>query len=193
MMICTDEELVKRHLNGDEQAFNELVERYSSSIYNLAYRILLDRAEAEDIVQDTFLRAYLALPHSHTERPFRPWVITIALNACRSALRKKRPLLFAEVTPQDEDEDEFIDTLPSESKSPAEVMETEELESLLRQAVAALPEEERMILTLRYNENLSYEQIGELLQIPTGTVGTHLYRAKRHLYAAISDNQEVNS
>lgn len=192
-MTCTDEELVKRHLNGDEQAFNELVERYSSSIYNLAYRILLDRAEAEDIVQDTFLRAYLALPHSDSERPFRPWVITIALNACRSALRKKRPLLFAEVTPQDEDEDEFIETLPAEIESPAEVMETEELESLLRQAIAGLPEEERMILTLRYNENLSYEQIGELLQIPAGTVGTHLYRAKRHLYAAISDNQEVNS
>jgi len=192
MMTCTDEELVQRHLNGDEQAFNELVERYSSSIYNLAYRILLDRAEAEDIVQDTFLRAYLALPHSHTERPFRPWVITIALNACRSVLRKKRPLLFAEVTPQDEDEDEFIETLPSESVSPAEAMETEELESLLRQAVTALPEEERIILTLRYNENLSYEQIGELLQIPAATVGTHLYRAKRRLYAAISDNQEVN-
>jgi RNA polymerase sigma-70 factor (ECF subfamily) len=193
MKTCSDEELVQHHLDGDGQAFNELVERYSSRIYNLAFRFLLDRAEAEDIVQETFLRAYVALPHSQKGRPFRPWVITIALNACRSALRKKRPLLFAEMVSREEDEDEYLENIPSENESPADAMETEELEDVLRKAVTTLPAEERMILTLRYNEDLSYEEIGEQLHIPVSSVGTHLYRAKRRLYAALSENQEVNS
>jgi RNA polymerase sigma-70 factor (ECF subfamily) len=191
-MTWTDEELVQRYLNGEEQAFNQLVGRYTSRLYNLAYRILLDQAEAEDLVQETFLHVYLALPRSRTARPFRPWVTAILLNACRSALRKKRPLLFAEMASSDEDEDSFVENIPSEDEPTIETMEKEQLENALRLAVATLPEEERLILTLRYNENLSYEQIGELLQIPATTVGTHLYRAKRRLYVALTENQEVD-
>lgn len=191
-MACTDEELVQRHLSGDEQAFDELVGRYSDRLYNLAYRILLDGPEAEDIVQETFLRAYQALPHSQADRPFRPWLMTIALNACRNRLHKKRPLLFAEVVSEGEDEQAFVEMIPSEDQSPAERMETEELEDELRVAMRSLPAEERLILTLRYNEELSYEQIAELLQIPVPTVGTHLYRAKRRLYTALVEDQEVN-
>jgi RNA polymerase sigma-70 factor, ECF subfamily len=191
-MTCSDEELVKRHLEGDEQSFNQLVERYTGRLYNLAYRILLDQGEAEDIVQETFLHVYQALPFSQIDRPFRPWVTTIALNACRSLLRKKRPLVFADMVPAGDDEEEaFVESIPAEAETPAEVMEAEELEVALRQAVSTLPEEDRMILTLRYNEDLSYEQIGELLHIPTQTVGTHLYRAKRRLYTAMVTNQEA--
>lgn len=189
-MTCSDEELVKRHLEGDEQSFNQLVERYTGRLYNLAYRILLNQGEAEDIVQETFLHVYQALPHSQIDRPFRPWVTTITLNACRSALRKKRPLTFAEIAPEEDEAETFVENIPAENESPAEVMEGEELEMELQQAVSSLPEEERMILTLRYNEDLSYEQIGELLHIPVPTVGTHLYRAKRHLYAVLVANQE---
>jgi RNA polymerase sigma-70 factor (ECF subfamily) len=192
-MACTDEELVQRHLSGDEQAFGQLVKRYKDRLYNLAYRILLDGPEADDIVQETFLRAYQALPHSQVDRPFRPWLMTIALNACRNRLHKKRPLLFAEVVSEGEDEQTFVEMIPSEDQSPAEWMETEELEDELRLAMHSLPAEERLILTLRYNEELSYEQIAELLQIPVPTVGTHLYRAKRRLYTALVEDQEVNS
>jgi RNA polymerase sigma-70 factor (ECF subfamily) len=191
-MACTDEELIQRHLSGDEQAFGQLVERYTDRLYNLAYRILLDGPEAEDIVQETFLRAYQALPHSQVDHPFRPWLMTIALNACRNRLHKKRPLLYAEVVSEGEDEQAFVEMIPSEDQSPAEWMETEELEDELRLAMHSLPAEERLILTLRYNEELSYEQIAELLQIPVPTVGTHLYRAKRRLYTALVEDQEVN-
>jgi RNA polymerase sigma-70 factor (ECF subfamily) len=191
-MACTDEELVQRHLSGDEKAFGQLVERYTDRLYNLAYRILLNGPEAEDIVQETFLRAYQALPHSQADRPFRPWLMTIALNACRNRLHKKRPLLFAEVVSESEDEQAFVEMIPSEDQSPAERMETEELEDELRVAMRSLPAEERLILTLRYNEELSYEQIAELLQIPVPTVGTHLYRAKRRLYTALVEDEEVN-
>jgi RNA polymerase sigma-70 factor (ECF subfamily) len=191
-MACTDEELVQRHLSGDEQAFGQLVKRYKDRLYNLAYRILLDGPEADDIVQETFLRAYQALPHSQVDRPFRPWLMTIALNACRNRLHKKRPLLFTEVVSEGEDEQAFVEMIPSEDQSPAERMETEELEDELRLALRSLPAEERLILTLRYNEELSYEQIAELLQIPVPTVGTHLYRAKRRLYTVLVEEQEVN-
>jgi RNA polymerase sigma-70 factor (ECF subfamily) len=191
-MTCSDEELVKRHLEGDEQSFNQLVERYTGRLYNLAYRVLLDQAEAEDIVQETFLHVYEALPHSQIDLPFRPWVTTITLNACRSALRKKRPLAFAEIAPEADGAETFVENIPAEDETPAEAMEGEELEIALRQAVSALPEEERMILTLRYNEDLSYEQIGELLHIPVRTVGTHLYRAKQRLYTTLVADQEAD-
>lgn len=192
-MTCSDEELVKRHLEGDEQSFNQLVERYTGRLYNLAYRMLLDQGEAEDVVQETFLHVYQALPLSQIERPFRPWVTTIALNACRSALRKKRPLVFADMVPAGDDEENFVENIPAEDETPAELMEGEELETALRQAVGSLPEEDRMLLTLRYNENFSYEQIGELLHIPVSTVGTHLYRAKQRLYTLLVADQEADS
>jgi RNA polymerase sigma-70 factor (ECF subfamily) len=190
-MTCSDEELVKRFLEGDEQSFNQLVERYTGRLYNLAYRFLLDRGEAEDIVQETFLHVYEALPSSQIERSFRPWVTTITLNACRSLLRKKHPLVFADMVPAGDEEETFVENIPAETETPADAVEAEELKIALRQAVSALPEGDRMILTLRYNEELSYEQIGELLHIPMQTVGTHLYRAKKRLYMEMVTNQEA--
>src|SRR5512139_3891431 len=100
-MPLSDEALVALHLQGDTQAFAELVTRYTAPIFNLAFRLTGDRAEAENTTQEAFLRAYAALPRSRTDLAFKPWLFQIAVNLCRDLARKQRPAAFAELAPED--------------------------------------------------------------------------------------------
>jgi RNA polymerase sigma-70 factor (ECF subfamily) len=199
MLVPSDEDLVARHLQGDRYAFTALVERYAERLYNLAYRFTNDRADAEDIAQESFLHAYDALPHSRSDQLFKPWLFRIAVNLCRDRARKKRPQTFSEL--EDEhggvleagDGPSTEDLLPDEALQPLEQLEEKEMEAALRSAVMELPEEERTLLTLRYNEELSYEEIGRLLNLLPQTVGARLFRAKHHLRAALLEFKEVDA
>jgi RNA polymerase sigma-70 factor, ECF subfamily len=172
-----DEELVQRHVTGDKRAFAGLVERYAGSVFNLAYQLTHDEAEAEDITQDTFLRVYRALPRSDWQRPFKPWLFTIATNLCRDWARR-RAVSFSALT-------EETDELSDEEPSLIEHLEEKELHKALQHAVDSLPPAYRVVIVLRYTEGLSYEQISEALDLPLNTVRTHLSRAKQRLRAAL--------
>jgi len=179
----SDEELVRLHLRGDGEAFRELVQRYTGALYNLAYRYTADRMAAEDITQETFLRVYQALPRSRLDLPFKPWLFRIAVNLCRDGAAKKRPLAFAQLG----DEDDFLgESIPDEDPLPLERVEAEELEEMLRQAVAELRPPYRVAITLRYTEGLSYQEMADVLDIPLNTVRTHLLRAKQRLRQALA-------
>ena len=188
-------QLLARHLRGDADAFAELIALHSGRVFNLAYRFTGDRAEAEDIVQESFLRAYSALPGSRTELPFRPWLIQIAVNLCRDWARRKRPVPFSDLpaaTAADEAGMESgAEALPDPEPLPPEAAETKDQLAHLRQAVLALPPAFRLIVTLRYDEGLSYEEIGRLLNMPPATVGTSLLRARRRLRAALAEPGEA--
>jgi RNA polymerase sigma-70 factor (ECF subfamily) len=180
-----DEELARRHLAGDRRAFAELVERYSGPVFNLAYRLTHDRPEAENIAQETFLRAYRALPRSDWQRPFRPWLFTIAANLCRDRARQRREWSFTDLV--DETGDESVaDEWPDEAPLPAERLEEDELRQALQRAVDALPPAYRAAVVLRYTEGLSYEQIAVALNLPLNTVRTHLSRARQRLRTALA-------
>jgi len=191
-------QLVARHLSGDPDAFAELVSLFSGRVFNLALRFTGDRAEAEDIAQESFLRAFTALPRSRAELPFRPWLLQIAVNLCRDWARRKRPVPFSDLADAGDDpagpaagaeagEDELADP----GVLPAEAAETSEQMAELRRAVMALPPALRLIVTLRYNEDLSYEAIGQLLHMPPATVGTSLLRARSRLRAALTHPGEA--
>ena len=191
-------QLVARHLSGDPDAFAELVSLFSGRVFNLALRFTGDRAEAEDIAQESFLRAFTALPRSRAELPFRPWLLQIAVNLCRDWARRKRPVPFSDLADAGDDpagaaagaeagEDELADP----GALPAEAAETSEQMAELRRAVMALPPAFRLIVTLRYNEDLSYEAIGQLLHMPPATVGTSLLRARSRLRAALTHPGEA--
>lgn len=181
-VVCSkaqsDEELVRLHLQGDLEAFRELVGRYTGAMYNLAYRYTADRMAAEDIAQETFLRVYQALPRSRLELPFKPWLFRIAVNLCRDWAARKRPLAFAQLGNED---DSLVESIPDEEPLPLERVEAGELEEMVRQAVAELAPPYRVAITLRYTEGLSYQQMAEVLDIPLNTVRTHLFRAKQRL------------
>ena len=181
-MQIRDEELVSRHLRGDRSAFRHLVERYTRSIYNLAYRFTGDWAEAENITQDTFLRVYRALPNSRLDLPFRPWVFRIATNLCRDWAKKRRPVLFSALARGGDDLDEHstftYEEISDDRPLPLEKIEDAEMAEMVRQAVMELPEHYRIAITLRYTEELSYQEIADVLDLPLNTVRTHLFRAK---------------
>ncbi len=188
-MPLADEELVRRHLNGDRRAFGELVERYSGPVFNLAYRLIHDRQEAENIAQETFLRAFRALPNSDWQRPFKPWLFAIATNLCRDWARRRRVWSFSDLadeTGDDPDADDLLDTAPLVTDQ----LEDAELHQALQRAVDALPPAYRAAVVLRYTEGLSYEAIATALDLPLNTVRTHLSRAKQRLRVALAAELE---
>jgi RNA polymerase sigma-70 factor (ECF subfamily) len=178
-MPVTDEALVRQFLRGDVAAFTELVERYTAPIFNLAFRLTDDRAEAENVTQEAFLRVYSALPHSRTDLAFKPWLFQIAVNLCRDLARKKRPTAFAELVSDDQAAPE--EAIEDEAPLPLDQIEERALESALTSAVMNLPEVYRIAVTLRYTEEMSYEDIAAVLKLPVNTVRTHLFRAKAML------------
>jgi RNA polymerase sigma-70 factor (ECF subfamily) len=183
-MPASDEMLVKQFLRGDATAYAELVTRYTAPIYNLAFRLTDDSAEAENIAQETFLRAYIALPRSRTDLAFKPWLFQIAVNLCRDLARKKHPAAFSELESEAEPAPE--ESVEDESPLPLDQIEERELQQALVRAVTALPEIYRAVVTLRYTEELSYEDMAAVLKLPVNTVRTHLFRAKSLLRKSLA-------
>ncbi len=176
-VIPSDELLVRRYLRGDVFAFEQLVERYTPALFNLAYRLTQDRGEAEQVVQETFIRALGALKRVRTDLPLKPWLLQITLNLCRTLHHKQRPLTFSDLSRDDNGEIELADDAPL----PHDWAEREETRALVRRALSELPPAYQAVLTLRYNEDLSYEDIARVLALPLNTVRTHLFRAKAQL------------
>jgi len=177
--VDTDTELVRRHLEGDEVASQTLIERYQDMVYSLAYRMLGDGEEARDASQEVFLNALDSLPGFRGECAFSTWLYRIAANGCiaRSRWRKRRRA--TEVPANDLDRE--TPGLSDDSPSSLDLVELQERNSQLYQAVAELAEEYRMAIVLHYFQGLAYEEVAQALSVPTGTVKVRLFRAKRLL------------
>lgn len=178
-----DSALIRQAQAGDDEAFEQLVERYTAGLYRVVRRFASDSAEAEALVQEAFLRAWRALPRYRDDGPFFPYLVTIAANLGRDAWRKARRLDFGGLEPLE-------DTLPGEDADLEGLVEQEQTLQLLAQAVAGLPPAYRLVIALYYDAGLSYEEIGQALSLPVNTVRTHLRRAKAHLRQHL-ESQEV--
>jgi RNA polymerase sigma-70 factor (ECF subfamily) len=161
-----DAVLVERSLCGDEEGLRSLVQRHQSVVFGLCYRMLGHREDAEDVAQDVLLRMVRNLSRWDATRPFRPWLLTIAANRCRTALerRTRRP------TPS-----EVVESLA------ADEIGTDDLAEELQVALAQLRDEYRACVVLFYQQELSLAEVAEVLQCPSGTVKTWLHRARREL------------
>ncbi len=175
-----DQEAIRAVLAGNREAFRSVVDRHSRSILNLAYRMTGDAADAEDLTQESFLQAYARLGEFRLGERFHPWIYTIALNLCRSHLRRRkltgwlRPVVTAESGhPAWEPRGGAPD--------PEQELLGKEAERRLRDAVEALPPKYREVFVLRQAQGLSYEEIAGLLGLPLGTVEARLFRARRRL------------
>jgi RNA polymerase sigma-70 factor (ECF subfamily) len=163
-----DEALVRRAKAGDREAFGRLVDRFQAPVYRVVRGILSDPADAEDVAQEAFLRAYESLAKFRGESGFFTWLYRIAVN---EALRAKKRRSFTRIDAVAEVEAPRPETPDEEGPSPAA------LERLLGQ----LSDEFRAIVVLRDLEGLSYQEIAETLEIPMGTVESRLFRARRDL------------
>lgn len=168
---------VARTLAGDRAAFNGLVERYAGAVYNHAYRMLNNRQDAEDAVQEIFLRAYTRLESFDQTRRFITWLLTIAANYCIDRLRRQRGSW--------QTLDDVAFWLPSTRPGPERLAIERERRELVQQALQQLPEGYRLVAVLRYWHDLSYQEIAETAGLTEATVKTRLHRARKMLADAL--------
>ncbi len=168
-----DCELARRAAQGDQGAFGDLVRRHQAIIFNLAYRLLGEREEAEDVTQEAFLRAWRALLFYDPQRPFAPWLKKIAINLCLNRLKRREAWFL-------EDWKEIPQTITPEMQT----LEREN-QSELWEAVFSLPPRYRVVLELRHFEDMTYADIAQTLHCPPNTVKSMLFRARRMLMARI--------
>jgi RNA polymerase sigma-70 factor, ECF subfamily len=175
----TDVELVRAYRGGDTQAFEELHRRYVASIYRLVRRKLGDALLAEDIAQETFMKALRMMDRVDDNFNFGGWVHTVARNLCFDELRRRQRDLRAE-TPDEAEESELMANLPSTAKAfdPVLVQESNETRRQVWQVAQRLPEKYRLVLTLRELQDMSYRQIARTLKMSESAVETLLYRAR---------------
>jgi RNA polymerase sigma-70 factor (ECF subfamily) len=180
----SDESLLADYRAGDKSKFPVLVLRYQRELYHFLVRFLGDRAAAEDVFQETFLQVHQSADQFDPQRRFRPWLFTIAANKARDLIRSqsRRPTnpLQASISPGDDDSGEFIDLMQAVSTMPSEPMEREELQQQVQKTVMGMPEHLREILLLSYFHQFPYKQIGDILDIPLGTVKSRLHAAVAH-------------
>ena len=170
-MLAEDSNIALRAQGGDLSALDELVEQHTERLFRVVGRMMNDRQESEEIVQEAWVRAWRGLPQFQADRPFFPWLARIAVNAARDSWRKRRPLDFADASGE-------LEHLADQVEGPEPALERRELLAQLAQAVAQLRPEQRVVLSLRYEAGFSYQQIAATVDLPLNTVRTHLRRAK---------------
>jgi RNA polymerase sigma-70 factor (ECF subfamily) len=173
-MPWTDEELVAKSIGGDSDSFNELVLRWERPIYALAYRTIGREEDARDVCQETFLRAFRALPGFRGQAKFSSWLYRIALNLCRDWMRRERraPTIQA---PEDVDLIEMA-AAAEPSESIEDLVARKDLTQVVERAMAFLPEEQRTAIILKEYHGLTFQEIAELVGCPLSTVKTRLYQ-----------------
>src|SRR6266536_1088251 len=182
-MASTDEELVARSMGGDLDSFNQLVLRWERPIYALAYRTIGREEDARDVCQETFLRAFRALPGFKGQAKFSSWLYRIALNLCRDWIRRKRRTPVMQM-PEGMDPAEM-----AAERGPVETIESlvarRELSAVVEEAMAVLPEEQRTAIILKEYHGMTFQEIADLQGCPLSTVKTRLYQGlsvlRRHL------------
>ena len=173
-------DLVASHLDGDERAFGEIMNRYRTRLLNFIYRMIGDRERAEDLVQEAFIRVYRHLHRFDRTKKFSTWVYTIASNLAKNELRNRSrsPLVFYQSARAQHDEEARPLQFEDSSTRPDDMFANRHLKELVDQAVARLSPHHRQVFVLRELEGKSYEEIAEITDCNLGTVKSRLNRAR---------------
>ena len=196
----SDAMLVERTVAGDQKAYELLVIKYQRRIQRLIGRMVRDVDLVEDIAQETFIRAYRALPQFRGDAQFYTWLYRIAVNTAKKALMdmKRDPTISENFfrNGQGDDSDESSSPFENElasSETPDAVLASKEIAEMVNSAMEALPEELRQAITLREIEGLSYEEISEVMSCPIGTVRSRIFRAREAISARVKPLLENQS
>ncbi len=177
----SDAALAQLVLAGDQDAFEMLVKRYNTPLFNFICRFLGDYDLACDVLQQVFLRFYTSLPRLGTAEPFKSWLFQVARNCCVDELRRRRryAIHFSQLEVEGSDgEMAGLSDIPDPGLLPEDLMERRDLQQLLRQAIQTLPPKFRSVVILRYASQLSFSEIGKILSMPEATAKTYFHRAK---------------
>jgi RNA polymerase sigma-70 factor, ECF subfamily len=174
MNVSNDLELVKLFQEGNEASFNDLVRRYQEKVYWIAHRFVNNHDQADDIVQEVFIKVYRALHDFRGESSVYTWLYRITVNVSLNALRKQRVKDFLRI-------DELFELPGEESERPDERYEKVEQQQLIEEAIQLLPEKQKSVFILRYYEELPYEDISKILKTSTGGLKANYFHAVKKI------------
>jgi RNA polymerase sigma-70 factor (ECF subfamily) len=175
----TDEELIARFQDGDVYAFEQIVHRYKDPLINFIYHYLGNRIDAEDVIQETFLRVYRNKHLYRNIAKFSTWIYTIASNLAKTELRRRRRRRVLSLTQMGYDDKDY--DLPDVFSSPERIVGGEMKEQIIKEEIEALPVKFREVVVLRDIQEFSYEEISKILNIPIGTVKSRVNRGRLRL------------
>ncbi|MDD3094796.1 MAG: sigma-70 family RNA polymerase sigma factor [Candidatus Neomarinimicrobiota bacterium] len=183
--IYSDEELIARFQKGDERAYIELVRRYKDRLLNFVYRYLNSYEQAEDVVQDTLLKLYTSAHMYREIARFSTWIFTIAANLAKSELRRIKRRRVVSIHDMGFDDKEY--EIPSEAYSPEKETTSSYGEKQIQQAINTLPDQFKTVIILREVQQLSYEEISQILGISIGTVKSRINRGRLRLQKLLKE------
>ena len=172
---------IKQVLKGDQNAFSDIVNLYQHKLYQICYRMLGNKQEAEDIAQEAFVRAYINLHTFDQKRKFSTWLYRIATNLCIDRLRKKQTDDYLDADVAGTDGLDMYSHIASDEQLPEEQALQMELQDRIQYEISRLPDKYRTVIVLRYIEELSLQEISEILDMPLGTVKTRIHRGREAL------------
>ena len=184
-----DDQLVKRAIGGDEQAYRELVDKYERALYFHILKMIKDKEQVEDLVQETFVKAFDNLKSYSTNYAFSTWLYRIATNHTIDYLRKKKLQTMSIDEPVKTKEGDMRMQLPDESAETDRKIIRKQRQSMVREAIKDLPPKYRRVIEMRHMEEKSYQEIADILDLPLGTVKAHIFRARELLYKSLKDKK----
>ncbi len=188
LTALADAELVRRSRAGDNKAFELLLRRYQKLVYNVTYQMLRNHDTASDLTQDTFLKAYKALPSFDTQKSFKPWLLKIATNLSLNSIRDNK---------HQQSLDELLEVNPQAEPVSVEDVEQEVewrvSQHMLFEALGALPLKQREAFVLRYQHDLPYEEIAEISELSVSSVKSLLFRARENLRKLLTGRLAVQA
>jgi RNA polymerase sigma-70 factor (ECF subfamily) len=183
-MAQSDQELIAEIQSGKTANFRILVERHKDRAFTLAVRLLKQRNDAEEALQDAFLRAYKALEDFRGDAKFSTWFYRIVYNICLTRLARMKPEADQHSYQTDEEE-RYLFQVASVDALPDEILEQNEFMTVIAREIERMPEHYRVILTLYYINEMTYEEMSDILQLPLGTIKTHLFRGRAFLRSTV--------
>lgn len=173
----SDQILVDEILNGNTEVYEFLILKYQKQLFSTVFNIVKDEDLTMDIVQEAFLKAYEGLPNLRNKDQFYPWIKRIAIN--ESLMKIDRNKRFVDMYNEDQDEDDYFFNSITDEKNPEKELLDEEIRRYVRKYVDSLPSKLRTVIILREVEDMSYEEIADILKIPIGTVRSRLFNARQ--------------
>ncbi len=186
-----DRDVVQRALQGDERAYSRLVQKYEKALNHHVFRMVRDKREVQDLVQESFIKAFAALGSYSADYAFSTWLYRIATNHTIDYLRKRKLPTFSIDKPIQTREGQLEFEIPDVSYRPDRHVVADQRRELIQHAIDALPPKYHRVIVLRHQQDKSYEEIAEELSLPLGTVKAHIFRARKLLYKYLLDKRQT--
>lgn len=184
-----DRVLVEQALGGDEEAYRQLMEKYDKALYHHIYRMVRAKGEVEDLVQESFIKAFSALESYSAEYAFSTWLYKIATNHTIDYLRKKKLPTFSIDKPIQTRDGDLEYEVPDTTYRPDRHVVSDQRRALIQEAIDALPSKYHRVIVMRHQQEKTYEEIAQELDLPLGTVKAHIFRARKLLYKYLRDKR----